>query len=195
MPNWCMNRLTVGGLGHGRIAALWSEQNVFSKVIPQPETFSEEDLHELEKHSRSTFLRPTHITAEDAWWWWRNKNWGIKWDVDEAEVAQGDDETVITFATAWSPPKAGLQNMSASYPDLRFVLVYCEPGEHFAGRAVFGGGRVISDHCHHDGQEYQDLAAECGCEDEEDEEEEAEEEQGECERPNTEQVDWLSEGF
>ena len=173
MPNWCMNRLTVSGTDHGRMAALWAEENVFSKVIPQPETFSEADLAELEEYGRSTFLRPSSITAEDAWWWWRNKNWGIKWDVDEAEITQTGDKTVITFGTPWSPPTAGLQKMSALYPDLRFVLVYCEPGMHFAGQALFSGGQVVSDNCYEDGEEYHRIAADLGCEDDEDDEEEA----------------------
>jgi hypothetical protein len=164
-----MDRLTVSGPDHGQMTALWAQGNVFSKIIPQPETFSEKEIAELEEYGRSTFLQPPRITAEDAWWWWRIKNWGIKWDVDEAEVSQADDKTVIQFVTPWSPPTAGLLIFSALYPDLRFVLVCCEPSMHYAAETVFFAGKVLSDNCYGDGQGYQRIAAEFGCEDEDEE--------------------------
>jgi len=124
MPNWCMNVLTVSGPGHEEMAALWRAGDVFSAVAPQPETFSEADLADLEEYGRSTFGPPssseTPITQEDAWWWWRNKHWGTKWDVDQnSNVTSTEETTVIWFATAWSPPIGVLRTMSSLYPCLR----------------------------------------------------------------------------
>jgi hypothetical protein len=165
------------------MAALWAEENVFSKVIPQPETFSEEDLADL---SRSSPFPSPHITAENAWWWWRNKNWGIKWDVEEADIDERGDETVITFATPWSLPTAGLQKLSALCPDLHFALICCEPGWHYAAETTFLAGEVVSDNYYQGGEEYRRIAAELGFQDEEEDDDEKEE---------VKASNWQREGF
>ena len=175
MPNWCMNVLTVSGPGHEEMVALWRAGNVFSAVAPQPETFTEAELADLEAYRQSTFPFPfpRRITQDDAWWSWRLIHWGTKWDVgDDVDVVVGDGATVIRFTTAWSPPNPALRTMSSLYPNLRFNLRCCEPSWPYAAETLFESGEMVSDHYYEEGESYRRIAAECGCEDEEDEAEE-----------------------
>lgn len=78
---------------------------------------------------------------------WCVSHWGCKWDVfgqvrDERLSA---DRFEYEFETAWSPPIAWLKKVAEDWPDLRFDLVYYEPGLEFAGRLCFEGGKVSED--------------------------------------------------
>ena len=62
----------------------------------------------------NTFIpRPEHINnsdafAEDGWYTWNVNNWGTKWDFGKGEYDDPatieNNEVVISFNTAWSPP-------------------------------------------------------------------------------------------
>ena len=70
--------------------------------------------------------------------------WGTKWDLDEPDQLRVADELLDTgityFDTAWSPPIAAVEKLSAMFPDDSFGLTYCEPGNSFAGTATFNAG-------------------------------------------------------
>lgn len=130
MPNWCNNQLTVTGATPELRAYLkdhgFSFEKINSPAIPTPPSESSESSESME-------VKQSRIDA-----------WGTKWDLPEDEqwwVANELHETGIAyFDTAWSPPIAALEALSAKFPHDSFGLTYCELGNHFAGTATFKGG-------------------------------------------------------
>ena len=123
MPNWCANQLTVTGATPELCAYLKEHGFSFEKIHPVAEPAG---------------CPPSGITQLliDAW--------GTKWDLDEPDQLRVADELLDTgiayFDTAWSPPLAALEKLSAMFPDASFGLTYCEPGMSFAGSAAFKAG-------------------------------------------------------
>jgi hypothetical protein len=83
------------------------------------------------------------------WYYWRNEHWGTKWQPDGAERRQdgpsyrtGQQEVLVTFATAWSPPLPVVLAMSKKFPTLDFELRYFESGCCFNGIYECEGGEV-----------------------------------------------------
>ena len=168
MPNWCMNRLTVTGDEHERMAELWRADNVLSTVIPEPVEYSRDDLAKLQEFADTQAWMKRIVTTENAPDWWRLMHWGTDRDVVEAAVVTAsNDATVIQFRTAWSPPNAGLRTISGLYPTLRCELKCYEPLWSFAAHTVFLAGEIISDECHECGAGFTRIVAECGWEEEE----------------------------
>ena len=64
MPNWCMNRLTVTGDEHERMAELWRADNVLSTVIPEPVEYSLDELAELQEFADKQAWMKHTITTE-----------------------------------------------------------------------------------------------------------------------------------
>ena len=124
MPNWCNNQLTVARATPELRAYLeetgFSFENINPPVEPAPSAEPMRVIH-------------PQIDA-----------WGTKWDLDEPDQRRVADELLDTgiafFDTAWSPPLAALEKLSAMFPDDSFGLTYCEPGNHFAGNASFEAG-------------------------------------------------------
>jgi hypothetical protein len=79
----------------------------------------------------------------DSWYYWRNMNWGTKWEPKCECDEYGFDnfyteclhyhEGSIYFDTAWRPPIQWLTTVSEKYPDLLFELRYSECGMNFSG--------------------------------------------------------------
>lgn len=115
MPNWCQNQLTVNDATPEFRA--WLEGG-FSFQRMKPVTPADS---------------PTQCSA-----------WGTKWDLDDNEQREAASKLLeigtAFFDTAWSPPLGALTALSAMFPDVTLVLDYHEPGNRFAGRALFEGG-------------------------------------------------------
>ena len=115
MPNWCQNQLTVNG------------------ATPELRAWLKEGF---------SFQRMKPVVPADS----RNQcpAWGTKWDLDENEQREAASEILeigtAWFNTAWSPPLGALTALSSMFPDDTLVLHYHEPGNGFAGCAVFEGG-------------------------------------------------------
>jgi len=124
MPNWCANQLTVTGATPELRAYLNESGFSFGRINPPAEP------------ERSSEAREVMNLQIDAW--------GTKWDLDEADQRRVADELLETgcanFDTAWSPPLAALEKLSAIFPSDSFSLTYCEPGNSFAGTTTFVGG-------------------------------------------------------
>ena len=124
MPNWCNNQLTVTRATPELRAYLKNHGFSFGKINP---------LVEPEGSSEDPGVIQLQIDA-----------WGTKWDLDDPDQLRVADELldtgIVFFDTAWSPPLAALEKLSAMFPNDSFSLTYCEPGNHFAGTATFEGG-------------------------------------------------------
>jgi len=124
MPNWCANQLTLSGATPELRAYLKDHGFSFDKINPVAEPPPESEP-----------MRVIQLMIDA---------WGTKCDQDEPDQLRVADELLDTgiayFDTAWSPPLAALEKLSAMFPDASFGLTYCEPGMSFAGSAAFKAG-------------------------------------------------------
>ncbi len=135
MPNWCMNKLTVEHEDPkqiDRFEKAYRDDWVIETFYPTPRDPND----------------PTKLLGEDeavgaggmpAWWNWRIKNWGTKWDIGckqgdgvyGTEPTRVDNELSMSFDSAWSPPLGFYERLV----QLGFTVQasYFEPGMSFAG--------------------------------------------------------------
>ena len=110
MPNHCYQQVHLRGpchlIHHLHLALSKSEPEFCNTIAPMP-------FELWAKETRSGQVMPD-------WYEWRNKNWGTKWDVCEAEIDEdgieygedfNNDEEYVPVAwfsfrcwTAWGPP-------------------------------------------------------------------------------------------
>jgi hypothetical protein len=144
LPNWCGNRLTV----EGAAGAL----DAFQRAVVG--TMQEDGvIHTLPLSFERILPTPPDLLtdAEQGWYAWRLAHWGTKWDVGPSTDVAGDPadgRLVYTFDTAWDPPRDLIEAASARYDDVRFHLVWAEPGNELYGEATYArgtctGGRVV----------------------------------------------------
>lgn len=125
MPNWCENRLAISG------------------DVADVKAFVKKGLNEKGEWCLDNYHpMPKEYHNDGRWYDWRLANWGTKWDVD-AEVNEDDD--VIHFLSAWSPPIEWLHKVGVEHPHLSFRLTFVEGGAWFAGMTEIIDGEVIGD--------------------------------------------------
>jgi hypothetical protein len=122
MPNWCENRVSITAEADQikEIKELFSQDNPFSKILPQP---SEEEL-------------PQDNDFTPGWYSWRVNHWGTKWDIEAADVSFVEDEDEylqMMFMTAWAPPCGICEKLREMYEDASITWFYDEPGIQDAG--------------------------------------------------------------
>ena len=125
MPNWCSNKLKIKS--HLKIKEslvdFWKwigadKPISFEKILPTPK-----------------------LKNKIAW---REKNWGIKYDVSPLECfkSQSSENIEFSFVTAWKPPILGIISLSSSFPDLTFELSFSEPKKNLGGSAKIRRGEL-----------------------------------------------------
>jgi hypothetical protein len=151
MPNWCHNILTVSGNveevdkfiseNQGRLDE--GEFLLFSKAVPEPKYEGYEDGSNRQTEKGL----PT-------WYDWRVDNWGTKWEPNigqdaEIESLNGNGQQIkvatYKFDTAWGPAEAWFSKVIEQYKEVKFCLVYGEPGCDFGGSLIASSGEIISD--------------------------------------------------
>lgn len=132
MPNWCINRLIVGGDR--------ASQMEFRARAAGPGDFGDVPL------DFNQFVPAPDDLDGNALDSWRRENWQTKWtaDPEHFQVTEDDDLTMV-FWTAWSPPAPVFRAASLDYPRLTFDLTYHDDEAPFAGRVRFRGGEAESD--------------------------------------------------
>lgn len=138
MPNWCSNRLQVRGD--------WKEFKEKAGDVFKLSTFLPVPGKETAaKESQECWLRksaPGLSALGDDEHFWRLQYWGTKWDVEG--IWDIDAKTLITsFDSAWSPPEAAIQAISALFPSADFTLEYAERSMDFCGETLFKAGQVL----------------------------------------------------
>jgi len=118
----------------------------FNKIIPEPDwnwqVFSDgvgqycDEKREFDVNGKKEFLD---------WYWWRVHFWGTKWNLgkDSLQVDHSDNQVVMRFDTAWSPPEPIVMKLGEMFPALTFSLEYEEPGCAFYGFLECKNGEVI----------------------------------------------------
>ena len=167
MPNWCSNYLHVEGdlneLQHFKTQVLTSNikdseelQFTMEFLYPTPKELldqtspimwtGEEDDEEGKKEfeAYTKFLEEQYGHTD--WYNWRVANWGTKWDCDTFNVDEFDGDALgIGYSTAWSPNEGFIKYASSIYKNLKFRLLYEEPGMGFCGILVCENGEVIEE--------------------------------------------------
>ena len=117
MPNWCSNLLKIAGSEnaiHDFVERMTNKQIRFADLLPTP---PDEDQS------------------------WQVEHWGTKWDLDDDQTTFIEPTLIHSaFQSAWSPPEEWLAHAAATFPALRFVLKYDEPGMDFAGLIHYEDG-------------------------------------------------------
>jgi hypothetical protein len=155
MPNWCQNKLTVTGPDlDSFLTALGvkdgsEEINILETLVPMPEILrgtvsggwldTEEEAHQEQARAE---------TGYPDWYAWQQANWGIKWGDCHTFMSSGmndDEDVVLHFDSAWSPPVDGICKVSAIFPTLTFVLGFSESGMVFVGAVRIVNGEVVTE--------------------------------------------------
>lgn len=109
MPNWVYNALTIPVKDKDDAVAIMSR------------------LADAESALSFMKIAPRPAQEEDNWYDWNIKNWGCKWDANDASVEDFIDESLTyRFNTAWSPPMPLVEKLSALLPDRRIELTFEE---------------------------------------------------------------------
>lgn len=162
MPNWSSNKLSVRGTAkclkpfaetlNGKSFYGKEEPFCLHQTVPVPDDVYRGEWCEKIGGYLIGNDSPKHNTLD-----WQRNNWGVKWDVSDADIededvvtylVEGDFENedeiceiVIRFETPWCPPVGWLASVSEKYPDLEFSLAWSECGMGAYGilTAVEGG--------------------------------------------------------
>jgi len=142
MPNWCTNKLTVSGPAED--IDKWVERATdgemplsLNRLCPQPK----EIIDSAENGG-------DYPDGGPAWYHWRNKHWGTRWELDEhteIEMESAEDNVCVIyeFETAWAPPVAAIDHVAKDFPTLTFKLLYEEVGMMFVGRYITEHGKAV----------------------------------------------------
>jgi hypothetical protein len=139
MPNWCDNELYVEGDPKSLKAFLDENESdtcvlSFNQSVPVPKEVLEQEKKNLEHKIFSPVVD------------WRMRNWGTKWDIGgEPRIDAFDDNAVLRFDTANSPPIPWLKTIAKKYPKLYFDLSWEELGNDETGRFSVQGAEVFED--------------------------------------------------
>jgi hypothetical protein len=105
MPNWCDNTVYITHDDPKKIQILvdaWKANKFFGTIYPEP------DYTKVKVSPMFPEIKGNNdpVSPESAWWDWRVKNWGTKWEIttDEAYIDIHENEIKVSFSTAWSPP-------------------------------------------------------------------------------------------
>lgn len=172
MPNHCENYLQIDGDDKNDVAAVLdaiagATPIDFNKLIQYPNRFKSLDdrAHEFNEKIRiirsddpDAFqkrkqLREEYSVPQDRMYAidgfssggyeWRYKNWGTKWNAYRVEIVLREEyQAIIKFETAWSPPFPVIAKLAEMFPQCKFTLEFCEPGEAYRGSAYYENGEL-----------------------------------------------------
>jgi hypothetical protein len=131
MPNWVRHSLTITGPELDRRSFLnecfsgegkeWTLD--FNRIVPEPVHFEAVDppLPEATITKRPDGAVAIELHEEPrfpAWYEWRCRNWGDKWNACDCSVEKKADEILLCFSTAWAVPVPILETLARRYPRL-----------------------------------------------------------------------------
>jgi hypothetical protein len=134
MPNWCDNEIKIEHDDPKMIQKFvksYNENKVCETFIPEPD-YSKVPVYEKPDKDISKPVDP-----EDAWYEWRNQNWGIKWDFgrgdnDVIDVDSEATEVTVYFLTPWAPPETLYEYLTEEL-GFRIHAGFYELGNNFLG--------------------------------------------------------------
>jgi hypothetical protein len=140
VSNFCNNYLTVKGETEEVQRFKQSAVGFNPWDSPQPdESPSPFNFHSLVPVPEKV-LRENYV---EAGYDWEMAHWGCRSGDCDAELVEDKGlELLYGFDTVWNPPIAFLKHLGKSWPNLRFLLQYDEPGAGLKGLC-----KVHADQC------------------------------------------------
>lgn len=143
MPNWCWNKLEVGGNKKSltELKKFFKDGFSLETIDPTPK--------ELIDAPAIAPTKPSEVELP-AWYNWRLDHWGTKWDLMHKNFKQGE-ATYLDFSdgvgraefhSAWTPPLIALKTLSAKFDKLIFKLKYADDQFNYQGEATIKGNEV-----------------------------------------------------
>lgn len=147
MPNWCFNQVRITGTkkyleDFAKQVKHKKTDLSFEKMIPTPPALLNQNG--ASAPMQALFQKPKNALDDD-WYAWRVRNWGTKWDVEFSLEQKKQNSLLYVGDSAWAPPLAGLERLSAMFPHLSFTCEYEEPGMCFKGVWRAENGKVLED--------------------------------------------------
>lgn len=148
MPNWCDNVIYVGGTDEAKakVREIFEGDDAFATIMPEPDydkvvvPFSFPDINEMFGKEKEV----PKVGRPDAWWDWRNQNWGTKWEPRGTEITRentmfsSEEELLVIYhRTAWAPATGIYNKISEMDGVTAVVSTYSEPGVDFVGADIF----------------------------------------------------------
>ena len=140
MPNWCENSLYISHEDPKmieKLATAWDQNKFFGTIYPEP------DYTKVKVSPMFPEIKGNNdpVSPESAWWDWRVRNWGTKWEVASSDyekpTVDSDGKSMkVYFSTAWSPP-TGIYDRLVN-DGYSVDAYYYEGGCAFCGRYVDG---------------------------------------------------------
>jgi hypothetical protein len=105
----------------------------FNKLVPEPAGLMD---------------KPANKKGLPAWYSWRNKNWGTKWNSYDCEFECGDEKCVVLH-TAWSPPTPVIAKLAKKLKQ-EIRMTYIDEGFNYWGQTLFMRDGKYVDYCYSD---------------------------------------------
>lgn len=129
MPNHVTNHLTVKG-----------DSSHLQAIFPPGKPFS--FSHTL----------PEPVLKETSWYEWRLTHWGTKWDAYDVEKTpeggsenkEKENETNVTFRTAWTPPTKWVEHIAQTFPEVSMQLIWSDEDYPSSGQILSQDGKVVT---------------------------------------------------
>jgi hypothetical protein len=116
VPNYCQNFATLSHPDTAQIQRVMlaaEHYELFSAFVPVPEELTKPIADTVTDEDVELSRQRIELYGYDNAYDWCVGNWGTKWDAD-AEVLMSTPTSVdLDFDTAWSPPTAWYQHMTA----------------------------------------------------------------------------------
>lgn len=141
MPNWCSNVVDLYHDDHKmieRFRAAFVDGRALNEFIPVPQALrdtvagSMPEGYERELHEATEALNRKYFGYAN-WYDYCVNEWGTKWDIGgpDGMVTGGENQLMVEFDSAWSPPIAAYEKLTALGFDVQ--AYYYEPGMGFVG--------------------------------------------------------------
>jgi hypothetical protein len=131
LPNWCSNRVTVTGSPEGVAAVVAAVRG------------TDDDGNECPLDFRRIVPPPPEATDDVSW---RYDHWGTKWLPVHPEIKKNDKgKFIVTFESAWSPPKEFIVALSERFPDVTVELSYDLPEEGHGRSLTYEAGVLVGE--------------------------------------------------
>ena len=112
-----------------------STEELMEKMAESLSNFTAESMQE----AFQKFHEETAVGQD--WYHWNIREWGTKWDIDEAYAEQKPNQLSYEFSSAWSPPERAIDKLAAQYPKLVFTLRCLDEGDCFASEIHWRNGK------------------------------------------------------
>lgn len=133
MPNWCNNSTTISGNKEqiDKFEAFLNEKSGkewFDFFLPCPKELTDVDSPNKTNNVNELIEKYGHSD----WYSWSVENWGTKWNTDAQDWSRDDDSISFWFDSAWAPPTALYDKITAEGYDVE--AYYLEEGMGFVGK-------------------------------------------------------------